>query len=111
MGTIIYTNLVDLILRVKGKKTEKEITDIAIKEIGFPDNEHVKFEIKTALWLGKACKYYELLNDKKYKRLMANDEQFCNEELLLKSLNGASDEYFQKKPHLKKLKEALEKNI
>lgn len=106
MGTIVYSNLVELLLDERDKSKE-EIIEEAIKRFGFPDENKLIFEVGMQLIIGKD--YFKKLGNGKY-HMVEYPEGITNRESFLELLNRVSDEnYFEQRPHIKKLKEALEK--
>ncbi len=102
--SIIYKHLIELILK-EGDKTEKEIYNEAIKRFEFPKD--CLYNIKTQLMVEEKDNFIKKIGDK-YYLLKTDNNPLTGKKRFLRYLNEASEEYFKERPHLKKLKKALE---
>jgi len=109
MGTIVYSNLIELLLEEKDK-SEKEILDDAINRFGF-SGKNLTGEIKMQLLINEKCGYYKKLDDGKYRLIMNNNCHITGRENFLRILKDAPENYINERPHLKKLKEVLEEKV
>lgn len=106
MGTIVYGNLVELLLE-EGDKSEAEIVNEAVNRFGF-ERENVDGKIMVALALMKRYNIEEL-PDGKYHLKFVNDSEIIGRGAFLNLLNKTSEKYLA--PHILKLKKALEESI
>lgn len=68
MGTIVYYNLVELLLEEESK-TEGEIVKEAIERFGFPDEEKLKCEIGLQLLMKEKSRFVSKSRDGRYHLL------------------------------------------
>src|SRR3989344_3925773 len=103
MGTIVYSNLVDLLLE-EGEKTKEDIVKESIERFGFPE-EDLSINIEMDLILKKLNNYVLEGEDGKYCLLKLTDTEYIKRTAFVNCLNKASDKYFNTLPHIKKLKQ------
>lgn len=107
MGTIVYSNLVDLLLR-EGDKTKGEIISESINHFGFPE-KGLDFKIDAALTLKQISGYVIKNENGKYSLSVEGIDKMIKERKeFLEYLSKAPKDYFNERPHIKKLKQALE---
>ncbi len=105
MGTIVYGNLVELLLE-EGDKTKEEIINESVNRFGFKE-DRLSFEVGLQLDMKEKTGFFYKDGNGKYYLLKYNDGVFGRKSFL-ETLDKASEEYFKVNPSLKKLKEALE---
>ncbi|MEK6757648.1 MAG: hypothetical protein AABX88_00830 [Nanoarchaeota archaeon] len=108
MGTIVYTNLVELLLE-DGNKTEYEMVEEAVKTFGFEDRSKLEHEIKFQLMM-RSDEIIPVDGDK-YKLTKLSDCSITGRKAFLDMLKDCSEDYFEVHPEIKKLKEVLETKI
>lgn len=104
MGTIVYSNLVELLLE-EGDKTKEEIIKEGISRFDFPDNHKISFEVTLQLEIRERIGMLSKDKNEKYhllKKLESNRKNF------LEVLRGSSEHYLERLPYMRKLKTALE---
>ncbi|MFH1365768.1 MAG: hypothetical protein ABIH28_04235 [archaeon] len=106
MGTIVYRNLIELLLEERAK-TKEEIIDEAINRFGFPDNSNLSFGVGLQLTIGEKTRFFFRREDEKYS-LLRYDDGTSGRKNFLKTLNKADENYFKERPWIKKLKIVLE---
>lgn len=109
MGTIVYQNLVELLLE-EGDKSKEEIVKEAIERFGFPDEKELNLQVSMQLIIGRD--YFKKLENGKYNmveypEVMVNRKKFLE---LFKDEDLPMD-YFEQRPWILKLKSALENNL
>lgn len=105
MGTVVYCNLVELLLE-EGDKTKEEIINQSLERFGF-SKDKLSFEVGLQLTMGEKTGFFSRDKDGKYHLLKYHDGMFGREHFL-GTLNESDEEYFRRNPSIKKLKQALE---
>ena len=101
MGTVIYQNLLNLLLEEQDYSLD-EIVEIAHERFGF-DREKTRLEV---MMIGLIFKdSVQLLPNNKYRRI----EDFGDVSWMLGCIETAPPGYFEVRPGLKKLYEEFEK--
>jgi len=106
MGTIVYSNLVELLLE-EGDKTEKEIINETIKRFEIPEEQIIKIKLQ----LDISQDYFQKQKNGKYHLLKRIEDGIFGRKVFLETLNKAPAEYLKERPWIQKLKEALEKKV
>ena len=106
MGSIVYRNLIELLLEGCAK-TKDKLSEEAISQFGFPDKSSLSLEIGLQLTIGEKTGFFLKGEDKKYSLL-----RYCGGILsrknFLETVSRANENYFEERPWIKKLKIALE---
>ena len=107
MEAIVYSNLVELLLQ-ETDRTQSEIINYAIREFGFP--EESSLDIKMQLLAKEKKGYIEKQGDKYHQTKQVEESSSLGRKTYLETLDNAPKHYFESRPYIKKLKEALEKS-
>jgi len=108
MGTVVYQNLVEFLLE-EGDKTEEEIVEEAMKRFEFPNKDELTHEVRMQFIMGKD--FFQKLENEKYRLLKLDNSPITGRKAFLELLNNSPEGYFDTRPHIKKLYDALENKM
>lgn len=109
MGTVEYENVIELLLEEKDKN-ENEIVDDILNRFGFPDKDYL-FQIRCQLLIKEKYGHIKF-KDGKYHLLKLNNSSVTGRWPFLIFLRETDSRgYLEKKPWIRKLKEALEERM
>jgi len=109
MGTIVYSNIVELLLE-EGDKTKEEICQEAIKRFEFPE-ENLSGNIGFDLLVKEKTGYVFKNKEEKYHLLSLYNDSIIGRTKFLEILGDVPENYLKERPHIKKLKQALEERM
>jgi hypothetical protein len=106
--SVVHKHFIELILEERDKN-EKEIYKEAIEEFKFPKED--LSEIKIQLLMEERNGYIKKLENGKYHLLKIDEDPTIGRKKFLELLNKASENYFEERPWIRKLKKALEEKF